>query len=395
MSLGGRVEIRTGLERCLQQAPDELERGARFGLLMNQASVTSNWEYACDVLAKRFPKQLAAIFSPQHGLWCEQQANMIESSDSFHPTHHVPVYSLYSQTREPTVSMLRGIDLLLVDLQDVGTRVYTFIWTVVNCLRVCAAHRIPVVILDRPNPIGGVQVEGPKLESSFRSFVGLADIPMRHAMTIGELAQFCNAALGIEADVRVIPMSGWQREFYLEDTTAPWCPPSPNMPRLETALLYPGQVLLEGTNLSEGRGTTTPFEVVGAPFIDGYQLANELNALELPGVWFRPIKFVPTFDKWKGESCGGVFFHVSSKRTVNAYRATVEVLAAVRRLYGDKLVWLAPPYEYEYEKLPIDILSGSTQLREAVDRGDEAALRSACRLDEDLWQSETAAFRIY
>ncbi len=207
MNSRGLIEVELGLERCLRQPPEVLKRGAKFGLLMNQASVTAKWDYACDVLSKQFSGQLTALFSPQHGLWCEQQANMIESEDSLHPTLRVPVYSLYSQTREPTDAMLQGIDLLLVDLQDVGTRVYTFIWTAVNCLRVCAKHSVPVVVLDRPNPIGGTRAEGPPLETSFRSFVGLADIPMRHAMTIESL-HFTATRLSISG--QMFKSSRWQ-----------------------------------------------------------------------------------------------------------------------------------------------------------------------------------------
>ena len=387
--------VEVGLERCLNAPPRVLAKGAKFGLLMNQASVTTDYRYACDVLDERFPDQLVALFSPQHGCWCEQQANMIESQHSVHPRLGVPIYSLYAEAREPSTAMLRGMDVLVIDLQDVGTRVYTFIWTVVNCLRACRAQSIPVILLDRPNPIGGDSIEGPILDSNFRSFVGLADIPMRHALTLGELAMFCNVNLAIQAELEIVPVYGWQRSYHLPQTSAAWCPPSPNMPRYDTALVYPGQVLLEGTNLSEGRGTTTPFEVVGAPFIDAERLAIELNARGLFGVYFRPLRFVPTFDKWVGRSCGGVFIHVGDASRFAAYATTIEILRAIKRLYPRELAWLPPPYEYEFDKLPIDILSGSERLRIALDASDDQAIDKCIAVDACTWLKTTAPIRIY
>ncbi len=395
MTASNPVCVEVGLDRCLIAPPRRLASGAKFGLLMNQASVTASYQYACDVLDERFPKQLVTLFSPQHGLWCEQQANMIESQHAVHPRLGLPIYSLYAQSREPTPAMLRGLDAFVVDLQDVGTRVYTFIWTAVNCLRACKAQSIPVILLDRPNPIGGESIEGPILESNFRSFVGLADIPMRHALTLGELAQYCNASLAIHAELEIVPLRGWQRSLHLPQTSVPWCPPSPNMPSYNTALVYPGQVLLEGTNLSEGRGTTTPFEVVGAPFIDADRLAAELNARALPGVYFRALRFVPTFDKWAGRSCGGVFIHARDVRQFNSYATTVEVLRAVKRLYPSEFAWLPPPYEYEYKKPPIDILSGSERLRIALDSADDDAASACSVADATAWQESTRSIRIY
>src|SRR5262245_11807688 len=290
------ASVQIGLERCLVQPPAILRRG-RFGLLMNQASVSVTFQYACDLLAERFPGQLAAIFSPQHGLWGEQQANMIESPHGWYEPLGVPVYSLYSETRRPTSQMLQGLDCLVIDLQDVGTRVYTFIWTVQQCLISCAAAKVPVVVLDRPNPLGGEVAEGPLLEAGYESFVGGASIPLRHGLTVGEVARLVNQEQQIGAELIVVPMEGWRRSMPFDDSGRAWVAPSPNMPRVTTALLYPGQVLLEGTNLSEGRGTTLPFEVVGAPFIDPQRLCDELKSAELPGLAIRPIRFVPTFDK--------------------------------------------------------------------------------------------------
>lgn len=389
--------IQVGLEVSVCHPPPELSAG-RFGLLMNQASVDRDFRYACDVLTARFPGQLAAIFSPQHGLWGEQQANMIESPHGWYDPVGVPVYSLYSKTRRPTGDMLRGLQGFVIDLQDIGTRVYTFIWTVSHCLEACAEAGIPVVILDRPNPLGGETVEGAPLESGFESFVGRARIPMRHGLTLAELALLVNRELQIGARITSVPMDGWRRSMLWQDTRRTWVPPSPNMPRMETALLYPGQVLLEGTNLSEGRGTTTPFELVGAPFIDPFLLVRELQRHDHPGLHLRPERFVPTFDKWMGQSCGGVAFHVVDPPAVRSFRTTLAVLTAVRKLWPRDMTWLPPPYEYEHEKMPIDILFGSSLLREKLDENVEVApsdLDTFANVDTSAWRHRTAEILLY
>ncbi|MBI3463032.1 MAG: DUF1343 domain-containing protein, partial [Planctomycetes bacterium] len=334
--------VQIGLETCLD-APPEILRGQRFGLLMNQASIDHRFRYAHHLLAERFPGQLKALFSPQHGLWGEQQDNMIESAHRTDQRLGVPVYSLYSKTRRPTPEMLDGLDCLVVDLQDVGTRVYTFIWTVSYCLEACAATGIPVVVLDRPNPIGGELVEGPCLDPAFASFVGRAPIPMRHALTMGEMAAYLNDHFKLGAELYVVRMNGWRRAMTFSETGLPWVLPSPNLPRIEGVDVYPGQVLLEGTNLSEGRGTTVPFEVCGAPYIDPEQLIEALGAFDLPGLSLRPIRFEPTFQKWKGQSCGGLYLHVTDRQTFRPYRATLAMLACVRRLWPNDFAWRSPP----------------------------------------------------
>lgn len=388
--------VRTGLECCLEDPP-EILRGARFGLLMNQASVDSRFRYACDALAERFPGQLRAIFSPQHGLWGEQQANMIESRHGWYGALGIPVFSLYSNSRRPTREMLDGLECLVIDLQDVGTRVYTFTWTMLECLKACAEFGISVVVLDRPNPIGGNVIEGPTLLPEFRSFVGGAALPLRHGLTLGELAMLLNAEERIGARLQVVTMDGWRREMLFHDTGLPWIPPSPNMPRLETALLYPGQVLLEGTNVSEGRGTTLPFEVVGAPFVDPDVLAREIASQEHAGLSVRPVRFVPMYEKWRGMSCGGIALHIVDSTKVKPVRFTIELLAAVSRLYTTRFDWLGPPYEYEYEKPPIDILFGSAELRltlqDPLHRQQNLAELAA--VDEQAWWQRVANFLLY
>jgi uncharacterized protein YbbC (DUF1343 family) len=389
-------QVSIGLEHCLEDPPEIVRRG-RFGLLMNQASLDREFRYAHDLLAGRFPRQLAALFSPQHGLWGQQQANMIESPHGFEDRLRIPVYSLYSQTRRPTPEMLRGLDALLVDLQDVGTRIYTFAWTVSYCLEACAAAGIPLVVLDRPNPLGGRLIEGPLLDPGFVSFVGRAPMPMRHGLTLGELTRWLNAQMGIGCEVAVVPMLGWRREMLFAQTGRSWVCPSPNLPRLEGVLLYPGGVLLEGTNLSEGRGTTTPFEIVGAPFVEPRRLIDALAGFKLAGIALRPIRFTPTFDKWQGANCGGVYLHVTDPAAARPYRTMVAILAAVARLWPEHFKWLPPPYEYETEKPPIDILSGSSRLREAIDSGASLSNDDLDQLTAapSNWPSPTAASRLY
>jgi uncharacterized protein YbbC (DUF1343 family) len=392
-----RRDITIGLERCVAERPAVLH-GARFGLLMNRASVDRHLRFACDVLNEAYPGQLAALFSPQHGLWGEQQANMIETPHGRHPRLGVPIYSLYSETRTPTPEMLDGLDCYVVDLQDVGCRVYTFVWTVMNCLAACAAAGIPVLILDRPNPLGNA-VEGPLLEPEYRSFVGGASIPMRHGLTLGELATLLNEEsvrpfAERKATLEVLAVAGCPPEVTFDQLDRHWIPPSPNLPRFESALVYPGQVLLEGTNLSEGRGTTTPFEICGAPFIDEFELCDLMGEFDLPGVRLLPVRFTPTFDKWAGQNCGGVTLHVTDAVAFQPYRTSVAILSAVFQKWPDHAAWLPPPYEYETERMPIDILSGSDRLRTLLSNGTPAGaelLDNLCQVDESEWERRTRA----
>lgn len=390
--------VRIGLEHCLESPPKALDRAARFGLLLNQASVNAEFEYASDLLARRFPGKLATLFSPQHGLWGEQQANMIESGHGRDEALGVPVYSLYSETRKPTPAMLRGLDCFVIDLQDVGTRIYTFAWTMMACLEACAAAGIPVVVLDRPNPLGGEAVEGPLLDPHYASFVGRSPVPLRHVLTMGELARWLNARHQIGADLHVVNLTGWARRHLWPETGRTWVPTSPNLPRWEGCLVYPGQVLLEGTNLSEGRGTTTPFELCGAPFVNPPKLLAELKPFRLAGLRLRPVRFQPTFDKWQGKSCGGLCLHVTDPRAFRPVRTTVALLAATRRLWPKDFAWRDPPYEYEKVKKPIDILFGSCALREALNREalkSSADLDELVRLDDAGWRKQVADYLLY
>ena len=285
-------------------------KGTRVGVVCNHASLDRGFLHIVDRLAAADHLTLAAIFGPQHGFRSDVQDNMIETPHAQRPGRRVPIYSLYSETREPTAEMLSGIDVLVIDLQDVGARIYTYIYTMANCMRACARHRIPVIVCDRPNPIGGVDVEGAPLVPGFESFVGQFPIPMRHGMTIGELARLFNEDFAIGAQLEVVTMEGWRRDMYADQTGLPWVMPSPNMPTLDTAIVYPGTVLFEGIMLSEGRGTTRPFELVGAPWIEAERFARDMNALGLTGVYFRPAVFEPTFQKHAKQTCGGCQIHV-------------------------------------------------------------------------------------
>jgi len=342
-------------------------RGLRVGVVANPASVDASLRHAVDRAASAPGVTLAAVFGPQHGFRADLQDNMIETPHARDARRRVPVYSLYSETREPTAEMLAGLDALVVDLQDVGARIYTFVHTMANCLRAAARHGLPVIVCDRPNPIGGVAVEGPTLEAGYESFVGLFPIPMRHGMTIGELARLFNERFGIGAALEVIPLEGWRREMYWDDTGLPWVMPSPNMPTLDTAIVYPGGVLFEGTQLSEGRGTTRPFELLGAPWVDAEPFAARLNALGIAGARFRPVIFEPTFHKHARQPCGGVQIHVTDRRAFRPVLAGVAVMGEFHRAAPDRFAWREPPYEYVHDRMPIDILAGSDRLRHAIE----------------------------
>jgi uncharacterized protein YbbC (DUF1343 family) len=361
--------VQLGCERLL--ASSALD-GKRVGLVCNPASVDGELRHVADVFARHPKVELAALFGPQHGFRSDVQDNMIETGHGEDSTRRVPVYSLYSETREPTAAMLAGLDALVIDLQDVGSRIYTFIYTMANCLVAAHKHSVTAIVCDRPNPIGGDAVEGPMLVPGYESFVGQYPIPMRHGMTIGELAQLFNSEFGIGADLEVITLTGWRRDMYFDATGLPWVMPSPNMPTLDTAIVYPGTVLFEGTNVSEGRGTTRPFEIVGAPWPVAERFAEQMNATGLAGVFFRPAVFEPTFQKHAKTACAGCQMHVLDRRAFKPVEAGVALIAAFRTAGPDQFAWRQPPYEYEHTKMPIDILAGSSELREQIDAGVSA-----------------------
>lgn len=375
----------TGLERVVKE-PALLAGTGRLGLLYNQASVDSHFRVAPDLINKAFPRSLAALFGPQHGVGGTEQDNMRETSHRTHPRLGIPIYSLYSQTRRPSAEMLAAVDTVLIDLQDVGTRVYTFATTALFMMEACAAAGKKALILDRPNPINGLLVEGNVLDPAHSSFVGPFPIPMRHGLTLGELMTLYNEEYGIGCELKVVPMAGWNRNEYFEETGLPWVLPSPNMPLVETAMVYPGQVILEGTNLSEGRGTTRPFEIFGAPFLEPDRVREVLDSEALRGAILREVDFKPTFNKRAGELCCGFQIHVTNRNVFRPYRATLAIISALIKLYHKDFKWSDPPYEYVHDKLPIDVILGDDRVRRDLEQG-----RSVLDMEKE-WQGEVSQF---
>jgi len=359
-----------GVSRMLAGACDHL-RSARLGLVSHPASVTPILESSVDVL-RRAGFHLAALFGPQHGARGEKQDNMVESSSFHDRVTGLPVHSLYGEVRKPTPEMLEGLDALVFDLQDVGVRVYTFVWTMALAMEACAEAGIRFVVLDRPNPVGGVASGGPVLRPGFESFVGLHPVPLRHGLTSGELALWLNRERRIGCDLEVVACGGWHREMLWPDTGLPWVLPSPNLPTPDSCVVYPGMVLLEGTHLSEGRGTTRPFELFGAPYLRPEDLVARVAPRLGPGVRLRGCHFEPTFQKHAGTLCGGAQLHVTDPRAFDPVRTTVEILVAARALAPDDFQWRSPPYEYEDELMPIDMLWGHDGLRVGIDAGKSA-----------------------
>jgi len=352
------VAVRLAIDHLPELWPARL-RGARVGAVLHPASVSSQLVHSSRVLESASDLlQLSALFGPQHGYLGQTQDNMIEWRSYEHPRLGIPVHSLYGEHREPTLEMLGGLDVLLIDLQDIGARYYTFIWTMFLCMKACEQSGIEVVVLDRPNPINGVATEHDVFDPAFRSFVGLHPLPIRHGLTIGELARKFQAEAFPDCKLEVLPMRSWERAMWFDQTGLPWVMPSPNMPTLDTAIVYPGMCLLEGTNISEGRGTTRPFEIFGAPFIDAEGFCRALNSSGLPGVFFRENYFQPTFHKFAGEICAGAQMHVTDRETFRPFETAVTIIRHLRATYPNHFQWKQPPYEYEYQRLPIEVLIG-------------------------------------
>jgi uncharacterized protein YbbC (DUF1343 family) len=386
--------VMLGINRLLT-SERHLVEGRRIGLLCNPASVDPAFRHSADLVFEDRGTTLAAIFGPQHGFRADLQDNMIETPHGCDARRKVPVFSLYSDVREPSAAMLEGLDAIVIDIQDVGTRVYTFIYTMANCMKAAARHGVPVMVCDRPNPINGVDVEGNLLNEAYTSFVGQYPIPMRHGMTVGELAGYFNETFAIGAELHVVPMDGWHRGMFFDETSLPWVMPSPNIPTLDTAIVYPGAVLFEGTQLSEGRGTTRPFELIGAPWIDGERLAEAMNARGLAGVHFRPVFFEPTFQKHARKTCGGCQLHVTDRQAFRPLRAAVELIDEFHRQEPSRFAWREPPYEYEHDKMPIDILYGSDALRQALSADGVDALIDSWAADEERFRRARERFLLY
>ena len=360
--------VQTGIDRIQKGLWKQL-KGYKLGLLANQASLDSRLNGAKDVISRLLRGQLKALFGPQHGYGGEEQDNMVETDHSQDSELKIPVFSLYAEKREPLPYMLEMLDILIIDLQDVGTRVYTFASTMLNCLRAAARAGKSVIVLDRPNPLGGEMLEGNLLQPELFSFVGPYSFPMRHGLTMGEMAGIFNEVFKIGCDLKIIPMKGWHRKMLWNETGLKWVMPSPNMPLEETAYVYPGQVIWEGTNLSEGRGTCRPFEVFGAPYLEPEAVKKSLEPEATLGCFLQEYSFRPTFQKWEGELCRGFTLHIMDPQIYRPYFTSIAILKAVMEIHGKDFKWKEPPYEYEHEKRPIDLILGNTSLRQDLESG--------------------------
>ncbi|MDI6801569.1 MAG: DUF1343 domain-containing protein [Thermodesulfovibrionales bacterium] len=377
--------IYTGLDLLEKEWPKQL-RNASVGLVAHPASVNRRLEHATGIALKSKKFKLKVLFGPQHGIMGETQDNMIEWEGFKDKKTGLPVYSLYGNVRKPASEMLKDIDAMIFDLQDVGSRYYTFIWTMELCMQACLENGKSIVILDRPNPIGGHITEGTVLDPNYSSFVGMRPLPVRHGMTMGEIGDYFKHEFYPPLNFYVIKMNGWKRRMWFDNTKLPWVLPSPNMPTLDTAIVYPGMCLLEGTMLNEGRGTTRPFEIFGAPFIEPDVLVKRLDEFKLPDVFFRPIYFQPTFQKHAGKLCGGAQIHVANRDKFKPFKTAVAIIKAIHDLYPKGFQWKQPPYEYETVKMPIDILAGTDRLRKDIEKG--ASLNNM----EEWWSEECSLF---
>jgi uncharacterized protein YbbC (DUF1343 family) len=378
--------VRTGLELLLANFPEKL-KNKRIGVLCHAPSISSDFIHITELLHEIPSCRLAAVFGPQHGLFGETQDNMIEWNGKIHPIWQIPVFSLYGEHRKPTTSMLSGIDAMVIDLQDVGARLYTYAWTLKFCMEACTESGIPVWVLDRPNPVAPLGWDGPVLKKEYFTFVGGAEIPMCHRMTLGEIAVWIKEKHINRCDLSIIKMQNWKRSMFYDETGLPWVIPSPNLPTLQCAVVYPGMVLFEAMNLSEGRGSTIPFELFGAPFIDAFKLMKNLEGRKLAGCRFRIHNFIPTFNKYKGLLCNGLQIHVTNRRVYSPVSVTLELIEAIiQTSTSGSVKFNLPPYEYEYNHIPFDILSGDDKMRKVLETG------SSLEIEKERWKDEIEEF---
>jgi uncharacterized protein YbbC (DUF1343 family) len=377
----------TGLETVIKKLP-VLINNKRVGILCHAPSITRDFTHITEVFFQRTDCRLSAVFGPQHGIHGQTQDNMIEWSSQNHARFNIPLYSLYGEHRKPTPEMLSKIDVLLIDLQDIGARLYTYIWTVKLCMEACTEASIPIMILDRPNPIGRLPYDGPVLKKEYFTFVGGASIPLCHRMTIGEMALWIKEKYYPGCDLNIVWMKNWKRSFLYSETGLPWVLPSPNMPTEKTAVIYPGTVLIEALNLSEGRGTTIPFELFGAPFIDSVKLKKNLDSRKINGCAFRVHDFVPTFHKFKDETCHGIQIHITDLKIFRPVVTAFEIFdAIIQTSPADSLTFNPPPYEYEYKLIPFDILAGDSGIRETLINNKDI------KSEIERWMVETEVFK--
>tara|TARA_Y100000590_G_scaffold79400_1_gene88162 strand:- start:1462 stop:2643 length:1182 start_codon:yes stop_codon:yes gene_type:complete len=380
-----------GIDQLLEK-PEKYLKGKTLGLVVNHTSLASDQRHSIKHFNSCSSFTLNALFAPEHGLYGIAQ-DMIEIENETDPVSGLTVSSLYGKTEktlEPDPVALAEIDNLVFDIQDVGARYYTFIYTMAKCMEICKKSNTRMIVCDRPNPINGVSLEGNLVAANYHSFVGQYPIPNRHAMTVGELALFFNHEINIGCELKVVPMTNWNREQWYDETQLYWVSPSPNMPTLDTAVVYPGMCLIEGTQLSEGRGTTRPFENFGAPFIDPYKLSKRVqnDIDQLPGVIFRPHFFKPMFQKHKNKVCGGLQIHVTDRNQFKPLLTTIALLRSVIELYPNEFKWRTEPYEFVSDRLAIDILYGNMDLRETI-FNNSFSLSNI----EESWQEELDGFK--
>lgn len=385
-----------GIDRLLAD-PGKYLKGKRFALLVNQSSVAADGKYLFEALLQQGFKP-EKIFAPEHGLFGTEQDQITVADEVDGFTGHKAV-SLYGQTKDelkPRREDLEGLDALVVDIQDIGCRYYTYAYTMAFCIEACTALGIEVIICDRPNPLGGVIIEGNTVQHGCESFVGAYPLAVRHSLTIGEIALFLNARENWRAKIQTIGLSGWERPMLYPATRGLWSQPSPNMPTFDTTVVYPGTCLFEATNVSEGRGTTRPFEIIGAPFIDPKKYATALNEQKLPGVYFRPLYFKPTFHKFKDQACGGVFVHVTDIGIFESFYTGLSMVKTAHDLWPKEFDWRREPYEYVADVLAIDLLTGSGEFRETVERGGSlAAYRDQYQKTQEEFRKLSRDFQLY
>jgi uncharacterized protein YbbC (DUF1343 family) len=395
------LKTKTGLERLVNDKSLQENLKGKIAYLCHSASVTSSLEHGLIALRKIFGERLIKVFGPQHGFVTDVQDNMVETNHYVHPYFKIPVYSLYSETRIPTDEMLEGIDHILVDLQDVGTRIYTYIYTLTLLMEACQKRGIEVVILDRPNPINGVTLEGNILDMNYASFVGRHPLPVRHGLTMGEVAMMHKKFWGgRDCKLSIIEMQGWDREMSFEDTGLPWVLPSPNLATIEAAYTFVGTVLYEGTNISEGRGTTRSLEIIGHPKIEAFSFHEKLkpifNKANLKGFVLRPLVFLPTFQKHMGKPCGGFQIHVTNRKIFEPWRLCQYLLREMFKELGSDFQWKAPPYEYEYHKVPVDLINGTDKLRLWVENnGNEDEYQEIMKPHFDEFMDQRNSILLY
>lgn len=383
--------VKLGIE-TLQESGFARFKGEGVGLIINPSSVNSHFETTLNIFLKN-NVSVKALFGPEHGIEGELQDQERDSTSEGRKSP-IPIYSLYGNHLAPTAEMFADIDTVIFDIQDVGARYYTFIWTMVMAMEKAGQYNKRFVVLDRPNPIGGLDIEGPVLDENYSSFVGLYPIPVRHGMTVGELASMFNQEFNIGAELEIIRMKGWQRDMWFDDTYLPWISPSPNMPTLDTATVYPGMCLLEGTNISEGRGTTKPFEYFGAPWLESEIVLDELS--KLAGCRLRPIYFKPLWSKYRGKVCGGFQLHVTDRKIFKPVEIVLETLCAIRKIHPKEFKWKVLPYEFEKEKLPFDILIGNSIVREMIEDGCSfEEIQDVCNRGLDKFRETRAKYLLY